>query len=418
MSNSFSSDFLSVLSQRGFIHQMSDANGLDAALSAGPLTCYIGFDCTAPSLHVGNLVQIMMLHWFQKTGNKPIVLMGGGTTRVGDPSGKDESRQLLTPERIDANKTGIKRNFSRFLTFDHGPQDAVMLDNAEWLLELSYLDLLRDVGRHFSVNQMLQRDSVRLRLEREQHLSLLEFNYMVLQAYDYVELYRRTGCRLQMGGSDQWGNILSGVDLGRRMEDASLFALTTPLLATTSGAKMGKTADGAVWLNADMRSAYDYWQFWRNTEDGDVGRFLKLFTTLPLDEIAKLEALGGSEINEAKKVLANEATTLLHGAEEAARAAQTAQDVFEAGGVSADLPTIDVPSSMLDAGIGLLSAYTDLAKLTSSNGDARRQVKGGSVRVNDQQVSDERAVLSTGDLTDGVIKLSLGKKKHVLLRPV
>jgi tyrosyl-tRNA synthetase len=417
MTQSFQSDFLRVLSERGFIHQLSDADGLDAALKEGPLTCYIGFDCTAPSLHVGSLVQIMMLHWFQQTGNRPIALMGGGTTRIGDPTGKDESRQLLTAERIEENKAGIQQVFAKFLDFGEGPQDAQMLDNADWLLDLGYLDLLRDVGRHFSVNQMLQRDAVRMRLEREQHLSLLEFNYMVLQAYDYAELYRRTGCRLQMGGSDQWGNILSGVDLGRRMENASLFALTTPLLATASGAKMGKTEAGAVWLNADMRSPYDYWQFWRNAEDADVGRFLKLFTTLPMDEIARLEALEGAEINEAKKALANAATTLLHGADEAAKAADAAEKVFEQGALSADMPTVEIASSRLDEGLGVLAAYVE-AGLAGSNGEVRRQIKGGSVRINDEPSQDERRVLSANDVRDGAIKLSLGKKKHVLLKPV
>ncbi|MGD1886540.1 MAG: tyrosine--tRNA ligase [Cohaesibacteraceae bacterium] len=417
MSQLFRSEFLQVMQERGFLHQLSDADGLDAALQEGTLTCYIGFDCTAPSLHVGSLVQIMMLHWFQQTGHRPITLMGGGTTQVGDPTGKDESRQLLTPERIEDNKAGIQKVFARFLTFGEGSNDAIMLDNAEWLLELGYLDLLRDVGRHFSVNQMLQRDSVRLRLEREQHLSLLEFNYMVLQAYDYVELFRRTGCRLQMGGSDQWGNILSGVDLGRRMENASLFALTTPLLATASGAKMGKTEAGAVWLNAEMRSPYDYWQFWRNAEDADVGRFLKLFTTLPIDEIARLEALEGSEINEAKKTLANEATALLHGREEADKAAATAETTFEQGGLSAELPTVEVAASDLADGLGVLNAYV-LVGLASSNGEVRRHIKGGSVRINDAPNADERRVLTERDLVEGVIKLSLGKKKHVLIKPV
>lgn len=417
MTQSFQSDFLRVLSERGFIHQLSDADGLDAALKDGPLTCYIGFDCTAPSLHVGSLVQIMMLHWFQQTGNTPIVLMGGGTTRVGDPSGKDESRQMLTAERIEENKVGIQKVFAQFLDFEGGETPASMVDNADWLLGLHYVDLLRDVGQHLSVNQMIQRDAVRLRLEREQHLSFLEFNYMVLQAYDYVELFRRTGCRLQMGGSDQWGNILSGIDLGRRMEGASLFALTTPLLTTASGAKMGKTAEGAVWLDAAMCSPYDYWQFWRNTEDSDVGRFLKLFTTLPMDEIARLEALEGAEINEAKKALANAATTLLHGADEAAKAADAAEKVFEQGALSADMPTVEIASSRLDEGLGVLAAYVE-AGLASSNGEVRRHIKGGSVRINDEQSQDERRVLLTSDVRDGVIKLSLGKKKHVLLRPV
>jgi tyrosyl-tRNA synthetase len=417
MTQSFQSDFLRVLSERGFIHQLSDADGLDAALKEAPLTCYIGFDCTAPSLHVGSLVQIMMLHWFQQTGHNPIVLMGGGTTRVGDPSGKDESRQLLTAERIEENKAGIQKVFARFLDFDGGETPATMVDNADWLLGLHYVDLLRDVGQHLSVNQMIQRDAVRLRLEREQHLSFLEFNYMVLQAYDFVELFRRTGCRLQMGGSDQWGNILSGIDLGRRMEGASLFALTTPLLTTASGAKMGKTAEGAVWLDAAMLSPYDYWQFWRNTDDADVGRFLKLFTTLPMDEIARLESLEGAEINDAKKALANEATTLLHGAEEASRAADAAQKVFEQGTLSSDMPTVEIDAARLEEGLGVLAAYVE-AGLASSNGEVRRHVKGGSVRINDEQSADERRLLGRDDVRDGAIKLSLGKKKHVLLKPV
>lgn len=417
MTQSFQSDFLRVLSERGFIHQLSDADGLDAALKEAPLTCYIGFDCTAPSLHVGSLVQIMMLHWFQQTGHNPIVLMGGGTTRVGDPSGKDESRQLLTAERIEENKAGIQKVFARFLDFDGGETPATMVDNADWLLGLHYVDLLRDVGQHLSVNQMIQRDAVRLRLEREQHLSFLEFNYMVLQAYDFVELFRRTGCRLQMGGSDQWGNILSGIDLGRRMEGASLFALTTPLLTTASGAKMGKTAEGAVWLDAAMLSPYDYWQFWRNTDDADVGRFLKLFTTLPMDEIARLESLEGAEINDAKKALANEATTLLHGAEEASRAADAAQKVFEQGTLSSDMPTVEIDAARLEEGLGVLAAYVE-AGLASSNGEVRRHVKGGSVRINDEPSADERRLLGRDDVRDGAIKLSLGKKKHVLLRPV
>ncbi len=405
------------MSERGFIHQLSDADGLDAALQEGTLAAYIGFDCTAPSLHVGHLVQIMMLHWFQQTGHRPVVLMGGGTTRIGDPTGKDESRKLLTDDVIEANKLSIQRVFSRFLTFGDGSRDAKMLDNAEWLLELRYIDLLRDVGRYFSVNQMLQRDSVRLRLEREQHLSLLEFNYMVLQGYDYVELFRREACRLQMGGSDQWGNILSGVDLGRRMEGASLFALTTPLLATASGAKMGKTEAGAVWLDAAMLSPYDYWQFWRNTDDADVGRFLKLFTTLPMDEIARLEALEGAEINDAKKALANAATGLVHGDLEAVKAADAAQLVFEQGSLSSDLPTVEIPASRLGDGLGVLAAYVE-AGLASSNGEVRRHIKGGSVRINDAPSSDERRMLGLDDVQDGVIKLSLGKKKHVLLKPV
>ncbi|WP_321336717.1 tyrosine--tRNA ligase [Breoghania sp.] len=414
----YKSDFMKTLSERGFIYQCSDAEGLDKLFQSETVTAYIGFDCTARSLHVGSLVQIMMLHWLQETGHQPIALMGGGTTRIGDPTGKDEARKILTSEEIEENKNGIRKVFDRFLTFGNGPKDAIMADNAEWLLSIRYIDFLTEIGRHISVNQMLQRDSVKLRLEREQHLSLLEFNYMVLQAYDFVELRRHYGCRLQMGGSDQWGNILSGVDLGRRLTESELFGLTTPLLTTSSGAKMGKTADGAVWLNADMRSPYDYWQFWRNTEDADVGRFLKLFTKLPMDEIARLEALEGAELNEAKKILATEATRLMHGEAAAQEAAETARKTFEEGALAETLPTVEIPAAELEAGIGLLGAYVQ-AGLCASNGDARRNVKGGAVRVNDEAVSDDRRVLGTGDVTsDGVIKLSLGKKKHVLLRPV
>ncbi|MBV8837994.1 MAG: tyrosine--tRNA ligase, partial [Alphaproteobacteria bacterium] len=378
-----------------------------------------GYDCTAPSLHIGHLISIMMLHWLQQTGNKPIALMGGGTTRVGDPSGRDETRKILSYEQIDANKESIKGTFSRFLTFGTGKSDAVMADNAEWLTKLNYIEMLRDVGRHFSINRMLTMDSVRLRLEREQELSFIEFNYMILQSYDFVELARRYGCNLQMGGSDQWGNIVNGVDLGRRMGTHQLYALTCPLLTTSSGAKMGKTAAGAVWLNADLMPVYDYWQFWRNTEDGDVGRFLKLFTTLPLTEIARLDALKGAEINEAKKVLATEATALLHGREAAEAAAATARTTFEEGALAASLPTIEVPRGELEAGLGVLSVFADKTGLVASNGEARRQIKGGGLRVNDAAVVDEKMVLSPKDLTpEGVIKLSLGRKKHVLLKPV
>jgi len=414
----YKSDFLHNLAERGFIHQCSNAEGLDTALKAGTLSAYIGFDCTAPSLHVGSLVQIMMLRWFQKTGHKPITLMGGGTTHIGDPSGKDESRQLLSVEQINKNKDGIKTVFDKFLTYGDAPTDAVMPDNADWLLSLSYVDFLRDVGRHVSVNEMIHRDSVRLRLERHQHLSFLEFNYMVLQAYDFVELNKRHGCTLQMGGSDQWGNILSGIDLGRRMVNAEMFALTTPLLATSSGAKMGKTAEGAIWLNEDMLSAYDYWQFWRNTEDGDVGRFLRLFTELPMDEIARLEALEGNEINEAKKVLAHEATRMIHGPAAAAEAAETARRIFEEGAVAEGLPTTDISASALEEGLGLLTALVT-AGLAASNGEARRHIKGGAVRVNDTVINDEKVSLR-GDAVnaDGVIKLSVGKKRHALLRAV
>ena len=414
----FKSEFFKTLSDRGFIHQISNPQGLDDLYRSETVTAYIGFDCTAKSLHVGSLVQIMMLHWMQQTGHRPIALMGSGTTRIGDPSFRDDARPLLDDAQIEENKNGIRKVFDRFLTFGDGPKDALMLDNADWLMGLHYVDFLREVGRHFSVNQMIQRDAVRMRLEREQHLSFLEFNYMLLQGYDFVELFRRTGCRVQMGGSDQWGNILSGVDLGRRMEEVELFALTTPLLTTASGAKMGKTASGAVWLNPDMLSAYDYWQFWRNTEDGDVERFLKLFTTLPLDEIARLAALGGAEINEAKKVLATEATAMAHGREAAEAAGETARRAFEEGALAGGLPTVEIPRAELAAGIGLLAAFVT-AGLCASNGEVRRQVKGGGTRVNDQPEGDEKRVLGEGDLLeDGVIKLSLGKKRHALIRPV
>ena len=412
------SDFMRVLTERGFVHQCSDAEGLDERAKAGGLTGYIGFDCTAPSLHVGSLVQIMMLFWLQQTGGKPIALMGGGTTRVGDPSGKDESRKLLTVEQIEENKAGIKTVFSRFLRFGDGPDDAIMPDNADWLTKLNYIEFLRDVGRHFSVNRMLSMESVKLRLDRDQELSFIEFNYMILQAYDFVELSRRYGCVLQMGGSDQWGNIVNGIDLGRRLGTPQLYALTTPLITTGSGAKMGKTAAGAIWLNPEMLSPYDYWQFWRNTEDADVGRFLRLFTTLTLAEIARLEALDGSEINEAKKVLATEATALLHGREAAAAAAETARKTFEEGALAESLPTVPVPRAVLEAGLGVLTAFgPEYAKLVLSTSEARRQVKGGGLRVNDRPVTDERSVLRSSDLTpEGVIKLSFGRKRHVLLR--
>ena len=420
MSDAFipKSDFLRILTERGFIHQCSDYAGLDEKALAGDLTAYIGFDCTAASLHVGSLLQIMMLHWLQKTGGKAIALMGGGTTRVGDPSGKDASRQLLTPAQIEANKDGIKSVFEKFLTFESGPKPALMVDNDEWLAKLNYIDFLRDVGRHFSVNRMLSMDSVKMRLERDQELSFLEFNYMCLQAYDFVELNRRYGCVLQMGGSDQWGNIVTGTDLGRRLGTGQLYALTSPLLTTASGAKMGKTAAGAVWLNADMLSAYDYWQFWRNTEDRDVGRFLKLFTLLPIEDIARLEALDGAGINEAKKVLANEATALLHGRAAADTAAETARKTFEEGALATSLPTVEIEKHELTEGLSVAAAFVK-AGLVASNGEARRQIKGGGLRVNDAVVADEQAKLADKDVgVDGVIKLSFGKKKHVLLKPV
>jgi tyrosyl-tRNA synthetase len=413
----FKSDFLNVLQSRGFIHQISDPDSLDALAARRELVGYIGFDCTAPSLHVGSMVQIMCLYWLQQTGNKPIALMGGGTTRVGDPSGKDETRKILSIEDIERNKEGINQVFSRFLQFGEGKHDAIMPDNAEWLTKLNWIEMLRDIGRHFSVNRMLAMDSVKLRLDRDQEMSFIEFNYMILQAYDYVLLNQRYDCRLQMGGSDQWGNIVNGIDLGRRMGTPQLHALTTPLITTSSGEKMGKTASGAVWLNADMKSPYEYWQFWRNTDDADVERFLKLFTTLPLDEIRRLAALQGAEINEAKKALADSATTLLHGADAARLAAETARQTFEEGAIAENLPSVEISSAELEGGIGVLAVFVK-AGLVASNGEARRQIKGGGLRVNDVAVSDEKMILKPGDLTpQGVIKISLGKKRHVLLKP-
>src|ERR1700730_10896516 len=377
----YKSDFLNVLAARGFIHQVSEPEALDALARSSTITAYIGFDCTGPSLHVGSLLPIMLLHWLQQTGHRPIALMGGGTTRVGDPSGKDESRRLLTDAAIDENLKGIRAVFAKFLKFESAGGNAVMANNADWLNTLNYIDFLRDIGRHFSINRMLAFDSVKLRLDRQQELSFLEFNYMILQAYDFVELHRRHGCILQMGGSDQWGNIVNGIDLGRRLANAELFALTTPLLTTSSGAKMGKTETGAVWLNADMMSPYHYWQFSRNCEDGDVGRLLKLFTELSLDEIARLAVLKGQELNEAKKVLATEATALLHGREAAEQAAATAHATFEQGAVALNLPTVEVPRAELEAGLGALSAFSEKTGLVASNGEARRQVKGGGLKV-------------------------------------
>lgn len=413
------SDFIRVLQERGYIHQASDLAGIDALAAEGGLTTYTGYDCTAASLHVGHLLSIMMLHWLQQTGGRPVVLMGGGTTRVGDPSGRDESRKILSLEQIETNKEGIKKTFARFLSFGEGGNAAVMVDNAEWLTRLNYIEMLRDIGRHFSVNRMMSMDSVRMRLERDQELSFLEFNYMILQSYDFVELNRRLGTRLQMGGSDQWGNIVNGIDLGRRMGTPQLYGLTCPLLTTASGAKMGKTAAGAVWLDAGMLSAYDYWQFWRNTEDADVARFLKLFTLLPLSEIERLAALQGAEINEAKAVLATEATRLMHGAEAAQQAAETARKTFVEGTLAESLPSVAVPRAVLEAGLGVLTAFgPEHARLVPSTSEARRQIKGGGLRVNDVPLTDERAVLRPDDLTaEGVIKLSFGRKKHVLLRP-
>ena len=411
------SDFLRVLTERGYIHQCTDLEALDAAAAAGPITAYIGFDATATSLHVGNLVSIMLLHRLQQTGHKPIVVMGGGTTKVGDPSGKDESRKLLTAETIASNIASIKTAFDRFLTFGAGPTDAIMVDNAEWLDRLAYIDFLREYGPHFTINRMLTFDSVKLRLEREQPLTFLEFNYMLMQAVDYLELERRHGCVLQMGGSDQWGNIVNGVELIRRMDAKPAFGLTTPLITTSSGAKMGKTAAGAVWLNADRLAPYDYWQFWRNTEDADVGKFLKLFTDLPMDEIARLEALQGAEINDAKKVLADAATTLLHGVDAASTSRGAAEAAFEQGRLSEDLPTIEVPRADLEAGVQIAALAAD-AGLASSRGEARRLAQGGGLRLNDEAISDGARTVTLADLKEGAIKLAAGRKKIVLIKPV
>ena len=416
--SAYKSDFLKVLASRGFIHQVSEPDALDALALKGPITGYIGFDCTAPSLHVGSLLPIMMLHWMQQTGHKPIALMGGGTTRVGDPSGKDESRKILTDADIAANLSGIRTVFDKFLKFGDGKTEALMMNNNDWLAPLNYIDFLRDVGKHFSVNRMLSFDSVKMRLERQHELSFLEFNYMILQAYDFVELHKRTGCVLQMGGSDQWGNIVNGIDLGRRIANAQLFALTSPLRTTSAGAKMGKTAAGAIWLNQDRLSAYDYWQFWRNTEDADVERFLKLFTVMPLDEIAKLAALKGQDINEAKKILATEATALVHGRDAAAAASDTARQTFEEGTVAQSLPTVEIPRKDLEGGYGILAANVAVG-FVKSNGEARRQIQSGGIRVNDAVVTDEKMTLTPANLTpEGVIKLSMGKKRHALLKPV
>jgi tyrosyl-tRNA synthetase len=414
--SAFKSDFLRTLSERGFIHQISDESGLDELFAKEIVTAYIGFDATARSLHAGSLIQIMMLHWMQQTGHRPIALMGGGTSMIGDPSFKDEARKMLTPQDIEDNLVGIRRNFAPYLTFGEGPGAASMVNNADWLMGINYVEFLRDVGRHFSVNRMLSFDSVKLRLDREQSLSFLEFNYMILQAYDFVELNRRFGTRLQMGGSDQWGNIVNGIDLGHRMGTPQLYAMTTPLLTSSSGAKMGKTASGAVWLDPEMLSPYEFWQYWRNTEDADVERFLKLYTTMPMDEVKRLAALGGAEINDAKKVLATEITALLHGRAVADQAAETARKTFEEGAVSDDLPTVTVPQATIDAGIGILALFV-MAGLAGSNGEARRHIQGGAVKVNDKAVSDERTLIGTADIGDnGAIKLSLGKKKHVLVR--
>ncbi len=410
----FRSDFLRVLAERGFIHQCTDPEALDAAASEGRITGYVGFDCTADSLHVGNLLSIMMLRWLQRTGHRPIALVGGGTTKVGDPSGKDESRRLLSEEEIARNKAGILRSLEKFLDFGSG--EALLVDNAEWLDRLLYIPFLREVGRHFTINRMLTFESVRQRLEREQPLTFLEFNYMVMQAYDFLELSRRLDCRLQMGGSDQWGNIVCGIELARRVDGSQLFGLTCPLLTTASGAKMGKTAQGAVWLNEDRLPPFEYWQFWRNTEDADVGRFLRLFTELPLEEIARLERLQGAEINEAKKILAFEATRLAHGEAAARQASDAARRLFEGGeGSVAALPEVTVPRSRLAEGVPVVELLT-MAGLAKSRGEARRLIRGGGARLDDRRITDEHLMIREADLGDGALKLSAGRKRHVLVR--
>ena len=412
----YTSSFLRVMSERNFIHQITDWTSLDTLLSEKNMVAYIGFDCTADSLHVGSLVQIMMLRYFQKCGHRPIVLMGGGTTKVGDPSGKDDSRQLLNDNEIEKNKQGIKAVFEKYLNFGVGPSDAIMCDNDEWLSGLEYVQFLRDYGRHFSVNRMLSFDSVKLRLDREQPLSFLEFNYMILQAYDFLELSRRFDCSLQMGGSDQWGNIVNGVELARRIDQKSVFGLTTPLVTTASGAKMGKSAQGAIWLNSDRLSPYDFWQYWRNTEDEDVDRFLKLFTELPLDEIARLSALKGNELNEAKKILAHEVTQLCHGRDAANSVAESARKTFEEGSIGQDLPFIIINKNDLEDGVWVIEAMRKLA-LIQSNGEGRRLIANGGVRVNDTVINDPEKQLNVSDISiSGMIKLSAGKKRHALVK--
>jgi tyrosyl-tRNA synthetase len=412
------SEFLAAAEARGFVHQCTDRDGLDARLAEGRLVGYVGYDCTADSLHVGSLMSIMLLRLFQRCGHQPIVLMGGGTTKVGDPSGKDAARPLLSDAEIAGNMEGIRRVFAKFLAFGEGPSDAVMVNNADWLDELRLIPFLREVGRHFSVNRMLTQDSVRLRLERDQPLSFLEFNYLVLQAYDFLELARRRDCALQIGGSDQWGNIVAGVELARRAEGRVLHGLTTPLLTTASGEKMGKSAAGAVWLNAERLPPYEYWQFWRNTEDADVGRFLRLFTELPLPEIARLEKLQDREINEAKKVLATEATALCHGRAAAEAAGETAREVFESGGSGSELPQVAIPRDLLERGMPAFELFAR-AGLAASNGEARRLIRGGGARLNDAVVADETRPVSLADLgAEGTLKLSAGRKRHALVRPV
>ena len=413
------SDFLHEATERGFVFQCTDTDALDAALKAGPIAGYIGFDATANSLHVGSLVQIMLLRLLQRTGNKPVTLMGGGTTRIGDPSFRDEARSLLSDEQIAANLAGIRRCFDPFVRFGPkegmgGPTDAIMPNNADWLDKLGYIQLLREVGIHFSVNRMLSFDSVKSRLDREQGLTFLEFNYSILQSYDFRELNRTYGVVLQMGGSDQWGNIVSGIDLVRRTDGKQVFGLTTPLITTASGGKMGKTAQGAIWLTADRLPVFDYWQFWRNTEDADVGRFLRLFTDLPLAEIARLEALGGAEINEAKKILATEATTLAHGAAAAQAAAEAARGLFESGAGGGEIPLAVIPAGEVGEGLPAFRLVT-LAGLAASNAESRRLIRGGGVRVNEAVVTEEGQAFSPAQLAEGV-KLSVGRKHHRLVR--
>ncbi len=411
------SDFMRALQERGFVHQCTDVEGLDRLAADGPITAYIGFDCTADALHVGSLVQIMLLRWLQRSGHKPIVLMGGGTTKIGDPSGRDESRKLLTDEKIVANKAGIQRCFSRFLKFGGGPSDAIMVDNTDWLERLEYISFLRDVGSHFSLNRMLKFDSVRMRLEREQPMTFLEFNYMILQAYDFMELSRRENCVLQMGGSDQWGNIINGVELTRRIDGNSLYGLTSPLITVASGAKMGKTARGAVWIDEQKLSPYDYWQFWRNTDDKDVCRFLSLFSELPLEEIRKFESAEGEDLNSAKKLLANLATEMCHGKEAALDAADTARQTFEGGGAGSGLPEVSAAKADLAAGVPAFRLVHE-AGLCDSRGEARRLIRGGGMRVNDTVVTEEDFAVSLANCNaDGLIKLSAGKKRHILVRP-
>ncbi|MBN9314370.1 MAG: tyrosine--tRNA ligase [Devosia sp.] len=418
MAAKYKSDFLNVLDQRGFIHQISDPEGLDALAAKETITGYVGYDATATSIHIGNLITVTLLYWLQETGHRPISLMGGGTSMVGDPTGREAERQVLTVEKINSNIESIKKVYSRILRYGDGPTDAVMVNNADWLLKLNYVEFLREIGRYFSVNRMLSFDSVKMRLEREQSLTFLEFNYMIMQGYDFTVLNKQYGAVLQMGGSDQWGNIINGVELSHKMGGPQLYALTTPLLTKSSGEKMGKSASGAVWLNGDLFSPYDFWQYFRNTEDADVGKWLKIFTRLPLEEIAKLEALGGSELNEAKKILATEVTAIVHGRDAAEKSAATAAATFEVGAIDLSLPTTEVSRGDLAAGLGLLNALVTVG-LAGSNGEARRHVQSGAVRVNDEAVTDERTSLGTSALLpEGVIKLSVGKKKHALLKPV